>query len=149
MASQTQSAPSPELQDRYGTAPTSIKRRKGLRVTWISLVLAVGVIVAYVAYQNLGVDSITGEQKTFDTISNTQVQVVFSVTRNDPSHAADCVIRARDFAGNEVGRREVYIKPATDTVLVTTYLTTGAYAVTGEVFGCSYTVPAYLIPASK
>jgi len=46
--------------------------------------------------------------------------------------------------GDEAGRREVLVRPGGDTVRATTVLKTSKPPVTGEVFGCSYQVPAYL-----
>jgi len=66
------------------------------------------------------------------------------VVRQTPEQPVVCIVRARAEDGDEAGRREVLVAPGADTVRATTVLRTSKVPVTGEVFGCSYQVPAYL-----
>lgn len=130
------------LADRYGTKPR--KRSRWTRVAVVVAVLAAGLIVAFVAYRNLGGGPIDAEQKTFNPVSDSSVQMTFTVTRDAPDRAVDCIVRSRDQSGLESGRREVYVPPGGDSRTVTTTFSTVDKAVTGEIYGCSYQVPAYL-----
>jgi hypothetical protein len=130
------------LADRYGTKPR--KRSRWTRVAAVVAVLAIGLLVAYVAYRNLGGGPIDAEQKTFDAVSDSSVRMTFTVTRDAPDKAVDCIVRSRAQSGLESGRREVYIPAGGSSRTVTTTIATVDRAVTGEIYGCSYQVPAYL-----
>ena len=132
-----------ELADRYGRRTPRIPRQLRYLVV-VVVAVAVGLVIAVVAYGNLGSQPIDAEQTAFDVVDDSTVRVSFSVTRDHPERAADCIIRARAQGGEETGRREVYVPPANGATQQTTSLRTVRRAVTGEVFGCSYTVPGYL-----
>lgn len=133
----------PDLADRYGRRPARIPARLRYLVG-VVVVVGIGVVLAVVAYRNLGSQPIEAEQTSFTVVDDSTVRVTFSVTRDHPERAADCIIRARARTGEETGRREVYVPAADGVVQRTTTLRTVRRAVTGEVFGCSYTVPEYL-----
>jgi hypothetical protein len=103
-----------------------------------------GGAVAFVGYQNLGTAPIEAKQIAFDILDDRTVEVTFEVVRDQPERAAVCIIRARSDDGDESGRREVYIPPGRTTAVEKTVLRTSKQPTTGEVFGCSYQVPAYL-----
>jgi hypothetical protein len=113
---------------------------------WI-VVAVVGVLVAlqYLA-PNGGYDEIDTSTMV-KHIDDGSVQVTFQVVRQQPQRPAVCIIRARSEDGDETGRKEVFIPPGGGSVLETTVLRTSRRPVTGEVYGCSYDVPAYLTPA--
>lgn len=72
----------------------------------------------------------------FQTVSERAVEIRWSVDR-DPGLTVECVIRARNFAGAEVGRARVPVPSgATESVEVRHTLTTSDLAVTGEVLAC-------------
>jgi hypothetical protein len=74
------------------------------------------------------------------------VQVTVTVTRDDPSRPAVCIVRARSIDGSETGRREVLVGPSTQkTVQVTTVVKTSKPPVVGDVYGCGTDVPSYLV----
>ncbi|WP_245886125.1 DUF4307 domain-containing protein [Umezawaea tangerina] len=128
---------------RYG------KRAKGPLPRWLRWSLPVvgvlvGVVIALVAYRNLGNQPIEAKQSGFEVLGDSTVEVTFEVVRDDPARAAVCIIRARSDDGDEAGRREVLVPPGRTTVIEKTTLRTSKPPVTGEVFGCSYQVPAYL-----
>jgi Domain of unknown function (DUF4307) len=128
---------------RYGSR---VARKRPRWVYWSLLVVFVvlGLVVAYVGYKNLGTQPIETQPAAYQVIDDGSVKVTFTVRRDDPSKAADCVVRARSADGDEAGRREVYIAPGTGSAAVTTVVHTSKRAVSGEVFGCSHQVPAYL-----
>lgn len=124
------------------------QNRKPL-ATWarwalLAVAVAVGAVIAFVGYRNLGTKPIEAKQTAFILLDDDQVKVSFEVSRDQPERAAVCIIRARSKDGDEAGRREVLVPPGNDVVVETTVLRTSKPPVTGEVFGCSYQVPAYL-----
>ncbi|APU18855.1 DUF4307 domain-containing protein [Actinoalloteichus sp. GBA129-24] len=128
---------------RYGT-PT---RRPSRWVLIGSLIVAagIGLVASVVAYRNYGSPPIRAEQIAFDITSDDALDLSFEVVRDEPSRPAVCVLESRAENGDEVGRREVYIPPAEGSMIYTTTLRTSQPPVIGEVFGCSYDVPEYLI----
>jgi hypothetical protein len=128
---------------RYGT-PAKRPMQKWLRRSLPVLGVLVGVAIALVGYRNLGTQPIEAKQSAFEVIDDGSVSVTFEILRDEPGRAAVCVIRARSGDGDEAGRREVLVPPGRSTELQTTVLRTSKKPVTGEVFGCSYQVPAYL-----
>ncbi|WP_285752762.1 DUF4307 domain-containing protein [Lentzea sp. NBRC 105346] len=126
---------------RYGARRT-IKRWQ--RWTLLSVALLVGLVVAFVGYRNLGTKPIEAKQTSFEIIDDGSVKVTFEVSRDTPERPAVCIIRARSKDGDEAGRREVLVPPGNSIVRETTVLHSSKPPVTGEVFGCSYQVPAYL-----
>ncbi|WP_211212895.1 DUF4307 domain-containing protein [Actinopolyspora mortivallis] len=126
---------------RYGSRGGA-QRRWPVRLS-AGLVLLAGVLVAVIAYRNLGSAPIQGKASSFE-VGQDSVRITLEVRRDDPAKAAECVVRARARSGREVGRGEVYIPPGQPTTYHRTELTTSAPPVTGEVFGCSYEIPSYL-----
>ncbi|TDV47034.1 DUF4307 domain-containing protein [Actinophytocola oryzae] len=131
------------LEDRYGTRP----KRAGRRTYWVVGVVALVVsgVVAWVGYENFGTAPIETQTTTFANLPGNQLKMTFEVTRDTPERPAVCIVRARVLAGNEGGRKEVYIPPAEGAVTMTTVITSSGEPVTADVFGCSYQVPAYLL----
>ena len=130
---------------RYG------RRAGGGRPGWalpVGLVFAVllGLAVAVIGYHNLGTTPIQGQAVSFTLLPGNAVQLRLSVVRDDPSHAAVCIVRARSRDGEETGRREVYVPPATGPIVLSTVVQTSRPPVTADVYGCSLQVPAYLVP---
>jgi len=128
---------------RYGSQtrrPLSRWARWGL----LTVAVALGALVAFVAYRNLGTKPIEAKQTAFTILGDDRVEVSFEVSRDQPERPAVCIIRARSKDGDEAGRREVLVPPGNSVVVETTALRTSKPPVTGEVFGCSYQVPPYL-----
>jgi hypothetical protein len=128
---------------RYGAPP-----KAGLRRTryWVLLggFVAAGVVIAVVAYRNLGAEPITPALTSYHVTDDHRVTAVFTVDRNDPRRAADCIVFALSADGDEVGRMEAYVPPSGTTVQLTSELRTAKRATTVEFYGCSYQVPSYL-----
>lgn len=128
---------------RYGS------REKSRRPRWVywsllSVFVAAGLVVAYVAYVNLGDGPISTESASYTVVDDGAVKFGFTVTRDDPSKAADCIVRARAGDGDEAGVREVYVPAGGAQRTVDTVVHTSKRAVIVEVYGCSYQVPPYL-----
>jgi hypothetical protein len=130
--------------DRYGTGG----RRRSSRWVVVALgvlVVALGVGVAYVGYQQFGDKEIEGQQVSFELVDDSTVNLTFGVTRQEPGRAAVCILRVRSKEGDETGRREVYIPPSTSgSVQLDTVIRTSRPPAVADVYGCSYDVPAYL-----
>jgi hypothetical protein len=128
---------------RYG-APKKARSRKWWYWTLLAAFVAAGVVVAYVAYQNLGADPIDPEVTSYNVISDGLVGASFTVDRNHPDQAADCIIYALSADGDEAARAEIYVPPSESTIELSTELRTDKRATTVEFYGCSYQVPSYL-----
>lgn len=129
--------------------PAEPETPSGRRRSWLISVVGglVGLGVAYIGYQNLSATPISSEQLAFDLVDSSTISIRFDVTRDDPSQPAVCILRARSIDGSETGRREVYIPPGPDGVTtVTATVRTSEPPVASDVYGCSLTVPAYLVP---
>lgn len=130
------------LEDRYGTKP----RRPSRRVSWLlgACALALGGVIAYVGYANLGTAPIETQQSSFENLPDDAMRFSFEITRDTPDRPAVCIVRVRVLDGGEGGRKEVLIPPGEKTMRVTTVIESTDEPVTADVFGCSYQVPAYL-----
>ena len=98
-------------------------------------VVAVGALVlAVIAFRNQN-GTVQSAVRSFAITEHT-VRVTFDV-RKPPGAAAQCVVRARDIQGREVGWARVPVPARGRLVRVTYALPTTARAVTGEVLGCT------------
>jgi hypothetical protein len=128
---------------RYGSARgASPKRWRRWLFTFIALV--VSGIVAWVAYLNLGPAPISADRVGFVEQPGNSMSITINVTRDDPGKAGVCIVRVRDLAGAESGRKEVLIPAGNNHSRQTTVVRSVDRPVTAEVFGCSYDVPPYL-----
>ena len=131
---------------RYGRQRLSRSNRRWIAIGLTVLVLAVGVAIAVIASQRLGTGEVKGELGGYQLVDDETVQVTITVTRDDPSRPAVCIVRARSIDGSETGRREVLVSPSTQkTVQVTTIVKTSKPPVVGDVYGCGTDVPSYLV----
>jgi hypothetical protein len=131
-------------EDRYGSRAAGRPRARWPRWVVAGLVVAAGVALAVIGYRNLGTKPITAEVVAFTVLDDRSVRITLAVTRDEPGEAADCIVRTRSADGAETGRREVYIPAGDNPVQIDTVLQSVRRPATGEVFGCSYQVPAYL-----
>ncbi|QDQ97131.1 DUF4307 domain-containing protein [Tomitella fengzijianii] len=130
---------------RYETNRLSPKGRKAVLVILVAIVVLLGAGAAYSYYKSLGSTDLEGQAIRYEALDDTEMAADISLTRDDPSEAAMCVIRARDREGFEVARREVYFPPTGfDSTVVTTKLRTSSLGGVVDVYGCTYEVPAYL-----
>ncbi|HWM00928.1 MAG TPA: DUF4307 domain-containing protein [Actinophytocola sp.] len=130
------------LEDRYGTRP----RRRSRRTYWLlgACALALGGVIAYVGYANLGTAPIETQQASFENLPDDAMRFTFEITRDTPERPAVCIVRVRMLDGGEGGRKEVLVPPGAKSMRVTTIIRSTKEPVTADVFGCSYQVPAYL-----
>jgi hypothetical protein len=128
---------------RYGP---EVRRKTPRWAYWalLSVFVAAGLVVAYVAYVNLGDGPISTEASSYQVVDDGSIKFSFTVTRDDPSKAADCIVRARSADGDEAGVREVYVPAGGAQRSVDTVVHTSKRAGIVEVYGCSYQVPPYL-----
>ena len=128
---------------RYGAV---MKRSRRRWVYWslLAVFILAGGVVAYVGYENLGATPIDAEVSTYHVVNDHEVDVTYTVIRDHPDQAADCIIDAPAADGSEAGRREVYIPAGGNVGTLSTELQTDERATTAEFYGCSYQVPAYL-----
>jgi hypothetical protein len=128
---------------RYG-APKSKRSRRWWYWALLAVFVVAGLVVAYVAYQNLGAGPIDPEVTAYHVVDDGTVTATFTVDRNHPDQAADCIVYALSADGSEVARAEVYVPPSETTISMSTTLRTDKRATTVEFYGCSYQVPPYL-----
>ncbi|HET9256016.1 MAG TPA: DUF4307 domain-containing protein [Pseudonocardiaceae bacterium] len=133
---------------RYGP-PGSGRGRRWARPAGLIIAALIGLAAAVIAYRNLGDTPIRGETVSFTVLPDNSVRLRLNVIRNDPSRAAVCIVRARSRDGAETGRKEVYVPPADGPIMLFTMVRTSRPPVAADVYGCSFHVPAYLVPASK
>jgi hypothetical protein len=130
------------IADRYGKKPRH-KRPRWVYWSLLGAFVLAGLVIAYVGYQNLGATPIDAEVASYQVVDDHTVSVTFTVTKDHPERAADCILDTPAASGAEVGRREVFVPPGENGILRTTVQTTQR-ATTAEFFGCSYQVPGYL-----
>ena len=128
---------------RYG-APKSKRSRRWWYWALLAAFVVVGLVVAYVAYENLGATPIDPEVTTYRVVDDGTVTATFTVDRNHPNQAADCIVYALAGDGSEAARAEVYVPPSETTIQLSATLRTDKRATTVEFYGCSYQVPSYL-----
>lgn len=109
------------------------------RGQWIGVVVAglLSLGLAVLLYARFGDPDVQVAVRTYDIVSDTRVDVEFSV-RKDPEATVVCTVRARGEDGGEVGNALVRVGPSDEgSVLLTHELPTIARAATGEVTGCT------------
>ena len=131
---------------RYGRQRSSRRTRRWIIIGLTLLVVAVGGAVAAVGYERLGSADVEGTLSSYRLLDDETVSVTITVTRKDPSRPAVCIVRARSKDGAETGRREVLVPPSTQkSVQVTTIVKASRPPVIGDVYGCGFDVPNYLV----
>lgn len=131
--------------DRYGSAPRTHRPKNWVKVALTALVVVAGIGIAYIGYTKFSVKDVEGKQVAFDIVDNHTMNIRFTVTRDDPSEPAVCIIRTRSRDGSETGRREVYVAPSSSqTVEITAPVRASMPPAMGDLYGCSLDVPDYL-----
>ncbi|MGL4306469.1 MAG: DUF4307 domain-containing protein [Mycobacteriaceae bacterium] len=135
---------------RYGSG-RQVNLWRQSKTTWsvaigTALTIGIGIFIAYLGYNNLGNPPVSGKQIGYRIIDPSTMSLQFTVTRDNPSQPAVCIIRSRSQDGAEVGRREVLIPASPDTIVdVTSVVRSTRLPAVGDVFGCSLTIPSYLV----
>jgi len=123
----------------------SRRTRRRLVIGLFLLIVTVGVVIALVAFQRFGTGDVKGELGGYQLIDDQTVAVTITVTRDDPSVPAVCIVRARSIDGDETGRREILVPPSTEkSVVVDAVVKSTKPPVIGDIYGCGTDVPAYL-----
>jgi hypothetical protein len=129
---------------RYGPADP----RAGWRApAWLWALAAVIVFVALSTFwwSRIGNVDLDGERKGYDVLSDSEISVTFSLTRKSPEKPALCLIRGLHKDGSEIGRAEVIVPPSDQRdVAITGKVPTSRPPAVGDLYGCTYDVPAWL-----
>jgi uncharacterized protein DUF4307 len=128
---------------RYGRAREQAPRN-WRRWLYIAIALVAGVVVAWVAYVNLGPAPISADQVSYSVQPDNSMELTINVIRDDPSRPGVCIVRTRDNTGAESGRKEVFVPSGDNHSLQTTVIRSIDRPVAADIFGCSYSVPSYL-----
>jgi hypothetical protein len=121
---------------RYGHRRAGRPRRT-VPIILLALVIAGSLAVTIKLYEQFGQTSYQAQIVGWDRPTATQILIKFTVTV--PAGAsAKCTLRARDYGGNELGRRDVVVHPVGDATTITAKeaVTTTARASVGDVLGC-------------
>lgn len=139
-------------QGRYGPRARAGRSRRAAPLVMVLGAVA-GLVVALIGYRNLAETPVEAHALGFELLTADPaapaVSLRLQVVRQEPGRPAVCIVRARSRDGEETGRREVYVPPATGPVELTTVIHTSRPPVTADVFGCSLRVPAYLPGSSS
>lgn len=131
--------------DRYPMPQGSVR---GSRITAIVLTIGVillGLAVAWLAYNKFEAKDIKSEMLQYSIVDDSTIALSFTVTREEPSEAALCIVRSRSRDGSETGRREVVVQPSEhETVQIDTQIATTQPPAVADIYGCGSTIPAYL-----
>jgi hypothetical protein len=121
---------------RYG------HRREGRPRRTVPFIIMALVIVASLAltiklYEEYGQTDYQSQIVGWDPPTDTQILIHFTVTV-PAGKAAKCALEARDYGGNDLGDRDVVVRPVGDatTVDAREAVTTTAKASAGYVLGC-------------
>lgn len=110
------------------------------------LIVTAGVAIALIASQRFGTIGVKGELGGYRIIDDETAAVTITVTRDDPSIPAVCIVRARSINGDETGRREILVPPSTAaSVVVDAVVKSTKPPVMGDIYGCGLDVPGYLV----
>jgi hypothetical protein len=121
---------------RYGRRRSG-RRRSVLPIAILVLVLAASVLLSVRLYQRYGQVDYQGQIVGWEEPTDTRLVIEFTV-RVPAGGAAQCVLRARDYNGNEVGRRTVVVRAEqrATTIDAKEPVTTDNRASVGDVLGC-------------
>ena len=121
---------------RYGRRRSG-GRRRVLPVALLVLVVVASVLLSVRLYQQFGETSYKAQIVGWTATTATTMNIEFTV-QVPAGRAASCVLRARDYGGNELGRRTVVVRPTGDATSVRAKesVTTTAKASVGDVLGC-------------
>jgi hypothetical protein len=118
---------------RYGRRREPGRRRRGLAVVALVVVVAACLALAFRLYQQYGNPAYEAEVITYTGITDSRIVIDFRV-RLPEGAGAVCAVRARARDGSVVGRAEVPVPP--DQPRVTYRMTTSARPFIGEVVRC-------------
>lgn len=119
----------------------------GGKILAVIMVVALIAVVGFVArtIQQRGSVPVSASLVTYERQDDETMRLWVDISRDDPSEPSYCIVTALNYAMAEVGRREV-ILPAggEEQTRVEVDLPTRDYPVSGGVYGCSTSIPAYM-----
>jgi hypothetical protein len=121
---------------RYGRRRTG-GRRRVLPIALLVLVVAASVLLSLRLYQEYGQTSYQAQIVGWNDPTAKVMNIEFTV-QVPAGRPASCTLRARDYGGNELGRRTVVVRPegSATTIRAKEAVTTTAQASVGDVLGC-------------
>ncbi|MEU4244431.1 DUF4307 domain-containing protein [Actinoplanes sp. NPDC026619] len=121
---------------RYGRRREA-RRRRVLPIAALILVILGSLLVTYKLYQRYGQTDYQAQIVGWQEPNDTTMLIKFRVTV-PAGGAAECVLRARDFGGNEIGRRTVVVRAAAgqSSLEAEESVTTTVKGSVGDVLGC-------------
>lgn len=126
--------------DRYGGPPDPRTRRRGVVALWVVGVVGT-VAAAWIGY-SMAAGPVSWQDVGFRVDGDARVEVVYDVSRPDPSVPVRCTLEALNEQYAQVGVVTVDVPPAADrTVRRSDVVRTSELAVTGIVKGCTAAAP--------
>ena len=121
---------------RYGRRRSG-QHRRVVPAVLLALVLVGSLLLSVRLYHEYGRTDYRAQIVGWDTAADTRLTIRFTV-RVPAGKAASCTLRARDYAGNELGRRDVTVRPTGNatTIEAAEAVSTTARASVGDVMGC-------------
>ena len=122
---------------RYGHRREG-RRRPVVPIIILAIVLAASVLLSVKLFQRYGQTDYQAQIVGWQQSTDTTMTIRFTVTV-PAGQPAECVLRARDYGGNEVGRRTVVVRPAdaqATSIEAAEPVTTSKRGSVGEVLGC-------------
>jgi len=121
---------------RYGRRRDG-KRHRALPLTVLALVIVASLLLTVRLYRQWGDPNYDAQIVSWDAVSATQLSMKFTV-RVPAGGSTRCVLRGRDYGGNEVGRREVTLSASGEetTIAAVEVVPTTAKAAVADVVRC-------------
>jgi len=121
---------------RYGRRRDG-KSRRAVPLTVLTLVILASLLLTVRLYSRWGDPDYDAQIVSWDVVSASQLSMKFTV-RVPAGGSTKCMLRARDYGGNEVGRRQVTLSATGDETTITAVevVPTSAKASVADVVGC-------------
>ncbi|NMO51018.1 DUF4307 domain-containing protein [Actinoplanes sp. TBRC 11911] len=121
---------------RYGRRRSG-RRRRVLPLALLALVIVASLLLSVRLYQQYGESDYKAQIVGWTATTATSMNIEFKV-QVPAGRAASCTLRARDYGGNELGRRTVVVRPTGDatTIQAKESVPTTAKGSVGDVLGC-------------
>jgi hypothetical protein len=121
---------------RYGRRRDG-KRHLAVPVTVLTVVIIASLLLSVRLYRQWGDPTYDAQIVGWTDVTNTQMTIKFTVTV-PAGGSASCVLRARDYGGNEVGRRTVVVAATgyATSISASEVVSTKSRGVVGDVIRC-------------
>ncbi len=118
----------------------------GKLIAAAAVVIVIALVIAFVQFmQRREAETVSATMGAFERIDDDTFQMNVDITRDNPEVPTYCIVTALAYSHAEVGRREIYVEPSTDTVVrITTQIPTREPAVSGGIYGCSTNIPSHM-----